>query len=176
LLRAPENLLSPVLENRLFATVVGGSGTSLYGEDNGARMSLENDALKGEMIAVLTRAMLLAAQAAFGPGRELEARFDETSGRVELFVYLTVVEAVTQPERELALGELRRRNIEAHLGEELGFQIFWHPSDADLAQQQDAELAGLLAELQPARAAFGRTAAQMGTQAVMEQQGKGRAL
>ncbi|NJO55869.1 MAG: hypothetical protein HC834_05385, partial [Rhodospirillales bacterium] len=46
------------------------------------------------------QAILTAAKRTFGLTRELEARFNEDTGWVDLFQYMTVVEAVEDPERE----------------------------------------------------------------------------
>ena len=73
-------------------------------------------------------------QSAFGPNRELEARFNEETGQVDLFQYMTVVEKVDEPEREIALDDAKRNGLEAELGEELGFQIFWRPEDTEKAR------------------------------------------
>ena len=86
---------------------------------------------KKVLIETMEAAILKAAQAAFGPTRELEARFNEESGNIDLFQYMTVVEEVAQPEREIGLSVARTHGLEAEIGEELGFQVFWHPRDAD---------------------------------------------
>ena len=89
------------------------------------------------LIETMEAAILKAAQAAFGPTRELEARFNNDTGNIDLFQYMTVVEAVATPEREIAVDVARKHGLEAEIGEELGFQVFWHPKDADRAKQQD---------------------------------------
>src|SRR5882757_5907986 len=86
---------------------------------------------KKVLIETMEAAILKAAQAAFGPTRELEARFNEESGNIDLFQYMTVVEEVTQTEREITLDVARKHGLEAEIGEELGFQVFWHPRDAE---------------------------------------------
>ena len=50
---------------------------------------------KQVLIETMEAAILKAAQAAFGPTRELEARFNADTGNIDLFQYMTVVEAVT---------------------------------------------------------------------------------
>lgn len=111
-------------------------------------------------------AILKAAQSVFGPTRELEARFNDETGQVDLFLYMTVVEEVTTPEREIALSEVTKRNLEAELGEELGFQVFWHPADASKAKKQDEDYGDVL-NLKQARSAFGRIAAQTAKQVLL---------
>ena len=51
---------------------------------------------------------------------------------------MTVVEDVQLPEREIDLDTAKEHGLEAELGEELGFQVFWHPRNADRAKQLHA--------------------------------------
>ena len=94
---------------------------------------------KKVLIETMEAAILKAAQAVFGPTRELEARFNEESGNIDLFQYMTVVEDVQLPEREIDMEMAKEHGLEAEIGEELGFQVFWHPRDAERAKQQDKE-------------------------------------
>ena len=88
---------------------------------------------KARLIKTVEEAILKAAQSVFGPNREMEARFNEDTGQVDLFQYMTVVDDVSDEEREIALEDAQKAGLEAELGEELGFQIFWHPNDAKRA-------------------------------------------
>ncbi|HEV8550106.1 MAG TPA: transcription termination factor NusA [Polyangiaceae bacterium] len=119
------------------------------------------------LIETMEAAILKAAQAAFGPTRELEARFNNDSGNIDLFQYMTVVEAVTTPEREIAVDVARKHGLDAEVGEELGFQVFWHPRDADRAKQQDKEFGSVL-DMKQARSTFGRIAAQAAKQVLLQ--------
>jgi N utilization substance protein A len=119
------------------------------------------------LIETIEAAILKAAQSAFGPTRELEARFSEDTGQVDLFQYMTVVEKVSEPEREIAFEDAKRRGLDAELGEELGFQVFWRPEDTDKARAQDKEFGDLL-KLKQARSAFGRIAAQTAKQVLLQ--------
>src|ERR1700677_114639 len=85
---------------------------------------------KTRLIKTVEEAILKAAQSAFGVARELEARFNEDTGQVDLFQYMTVVDAVADEEREIAFEDAQKLGLAAEMGEELGFQIFWHPIDA----------------------------------------------
>ena len=49
---------------------------------------------KTRLVKTVEEAILKAAQSAFGPTRELEARFNEDTGQVDLFQYMTVVDDV----------------------------------------------------------------------------------
>lgn len=119
------------------------------------------------LIETMEAAILKAAQAAFGPTRELEARFNEETGTLDVFQYMTVVEEVEDPERQLSLEEAEAHGLEAEVGEELGFQIFWHPRDAAQAAQQDKEFGDLL-DMKQARSTFGRIAAQTAKQVLLQ--------
>ncbi|RYE93682.1 MAG: transcription termination/antitermination protein NusA [Myxococcales bacterium] len=127
---------------------------------------------KQVLIDTVQAAIHKAAQSVFGAGRELEARFNEETGQVDLFLYMKVVDLpededeVDDPEREISLADVRKRNLEAEPDEELGFQIFWHPSDAAQARRQDAEFGDLLG-IKQARSTFGRIAAQTAKQVLL---------
>ena len=95
------------------------------------------------LVETIEAAILKAAQSVFGPTRELEARFNEDSGQVDLFQYMTVVEDVAEPEREISLADVEKHKLDATLGEELGFQVFWRPEDAEKARRRALEHPGL---------------------------------
>lgn len=119
------------------------------------------------LIETMEAAILKAAQAAFGPTREMEARLNEETGQIDLFQYMTVVEEVEDPENQLSLEEAERHGLQAEIGEELGFQVFWHPRDAELARQQDKDYGELL-DMKQARSSFGRIAAQTAKQVLLQ--------
>jgi len=119
------------------------------------------------LVDTIEAAILKAAQSAFGPTRELEARFSEETGQVDLFQYMTVVEKVNEPEREIAFEDAKSRGLDAELGEELGFQVFWRPEDTEKARGQDKEFGDVL-KLKQARSAFGRIAAQTAKQVLLQ--------
>jgi N utilization substance protein A len=119
------------------------------------------------LIETMEVAILKAAQAAFGPVRELEARYNRETGNIDLFQYMTVVEQVTEPEREISLEIAQKHGLEAEVGEELGFQVFWHPRDAEKARQQDKEFGAVL-DMKQARSTFGRIAAQTAKQVLLQ--------
>src|SRR5262245_45591304 len=119
------------------------------------------------LVETMEAAILKAAQAAFGPTRELEAQYNSETGSIDLFQYMRVVEKVEQPEREISADLARRHGLEADLGEELGFQVFWHPRDAERARQQDKEFGAVL-DMKQARSSFGRIAAQTAKQVLLQ--------
>jgi N utilization substance protein A len=122
---------------------------------------------RGRLVKTIEEAILKAAQSVFGPNREMEARFNEDTGQVDLFQYMTVVDDVSDDEREVALEDAQKYGLEAEMGEELGFQIFWHPADAKKAADQDREFGDLLMVKQ-ARSQFGRIAAQTAKQVLIQ--------
>src|SRR5512140_3418058 len=122
---------------------------------------------KARLVKTVEEAILKAAQSVFGPTRELEARFNEDSGQIDLFQYMTVVDDPSDDEREISLEDAQKHGLEAELGEDLGFQIFWHPSDAKKAAEQDKEFGDLL-NVKQARSAFGRIAAQTAKQVLIQ--------
>jgi len=119
------------------------------------------------LVETMEQAILTAAKRTFGPNRELEARYNEAIGQVDLFQYMTVVEDVSDPEREISETDAKRYGLEADLGEELGFQIFYLKEDADKARQQDKEFGDLL-QITQARHGFGRIAAQTAKQVIIQ--------
>ncbi|MBX3213528.1 MAG: transcription termination/antitermination protein NusA [Labilithrix sp.] len=122
---------------------------------------------RSRLVKTIEEAILKAAQSVFGPNRELQATFNEETGQVDLFQFMTVVDDVSDDEREIALEDAQEKGLEAELGEELGFQIFWHPVDAKKAAEQDKEFGDLLMVKQ-ARSQFGRIAAQTAKQVLIQ--------
>jgi N utilization substance protein A len=122
---------------------------------------------KGRLIKTVEEAILKSAQGVFGANRELEARFNEDSGQVDLFQYMTVVDDVADEEREIAIEDAQRLGLASEMGEELGFQIFWHPADARKATEQDKDYGDIL-RVKQARQAFGRIAAQTAKQVLIQ--------
>jgi transcription termination/antitermination protein NusA len=131
------------------------------------QVAQEKGSDKAVLVETMEAAILKAAQAAFGPTRELEAQYNDETGSIDLFQYMRVVEHVTQPEREISADLARRHGLEADLGEELGFQVFWHPRDAEKARQQDKEFGSVL-DMKQARSSFGRIAAQTAKQVLLQ--------
>src|SRR5690554_1680029 len=119
------------------------------------------------LVEATEQAILTAAKRTFGIDRELEARFNDETGTVDLFQYMTVVEEVDDDETEISYEAAQRYGLEAEIGEELGFQIFYLDQDYEKARQQDKDFGDLL-QLQSARQRFGRIAAQTAKQVIMQ--------
>ena len=126
---------------------------------------------KHALIETIEAAILKAAQNTFGTTRDLEARYNPDKGHVELYQFMTVVEEVADPEREIAMADLIRLDLQeefqAEFGEEIGFQIFWREADAAEAEKQDKQFGDLLG-LKQARQTFGRIAAQTAKQVLLQ--------
>src|SRR5439155_21176596 len=72
---------------------------------------------KEVLVEALEAAMLTAARKKYGASREIEARFSPEAGEVELFEFKTVVEQVTDAEREISVEEAHVIDAEAELGD-----------------------------------------------------------
>ena len=119
------------------------------------------------LVEATEQAILTAAKKTFGPDRELEAKFNNETGAVDLFQYMTVVEAVENSEQEITVEEAETHGLEAEIGEELGFQIFYLPEDREKAREQDEQFGELLG-LDQTRSRFGRIAAQTAKQVIIQ--------
>ncbi len=119
------------------------------------------------LVETMEQAILTAAKRTFGVNRELEARYNPESGAVDLFQYMTIVEEVDNPERQISAKDAKHHGFDAELGEELGFQVFYLQEDAKKAKQQDKEFGDLL-QLKQHRQGFGRIAAQTAKQVIIQ--------
>lgn len=119
------------------------------------------------LVEAVEQAILTAAKRTFGVNRELEARFNEETGNVDLFQYMVVVEDVEIAEREMSMVDVEEYKLEAELGDDMGFQIFYLPEDAAKAAQQDKDYGELLM-LEQHRHGFGRIAAQTAKQVIIQ--------
>ena len=99
---------------------------------------------RAEAIESLRRAFQTAAQRCFGPGRSIEAMYDEPSGSMLLYLVVKVVEKVHQPGREVAVDAPEIADFGTTVGEELMFQVFYRDEDADMARAFEQGHAGLL--------------------------------
>jgi N utilization substance protein A len=122
---------------------------------------------KEVLIEAIEAAILTAAKRTFGQGRELEARFNEQTGVVDLYQYMTVAEEVEYPDREISAGDAKAAKLDADIGEELGFQVFYREEDEKQARKQDKEY-GTLLDLKTAGRGFGRIAAQTAKQVIIQ--------
>ncbi|OGP81298.1 MAG: transcription termination/antitermination protein NusA [Deltaproteobacteria bacterium RBG_16_54_11] len=78
---------------------------------------------KRVIIEALEDAMLKASKKRYGLQKEIEARFNEEQGEVELFQFKTVVEKVEDPDLQIPVEEAKRMDPEAEVGDSLGVKL-----------------------------------------------------
>ncbi len=78
---------------------------------------------KNVIVGALEEAMKQAARKRFGADREIEARFNEELGEIELFEFRTVVEEVNDAEREVDMRTAAEYDPEAEAGDEIGVKL-----------------------------------------------------
>jgi len=79
---------------------------------------------KEVIIEALESAILTAAKKKLGPKVELESKYNEEAGELEVFQFKTVVEKVLDPETQIAIEEAKRDlDEEAEPGDSLGMKI-----------------------------------------------------
>ncbi len=122
---------------------------------------------RGVLQNALEQAILTAAKKTFGAQREMEAQFNEDTGSVDLFLIVNVVEEEALPGREINLPDAQTHGLEADLGDELLFQIFYRNEDAERAAEQDEKFGDLI-DLKNAHKKFGRIAAQTAKQVIYQ--------
>ncbi len=77
-----------------------------------------------EITGALEEAMRQAARRRFGQDKEIEARYNDEIGEVELFEFREVVEAITDPETQILISEARRDyDPEVEAGDEIGVKL-----------------------------------------------------
>ena len=123
---------------------------------------------KSVLVNALEQAILTAAKKVFGMHRELEAQYNEEIGAVDLFQICYVVEGpAAEKGREVTQAEAKEHGLEAELGDELLFQIFYRTEDADRAEEQEKKYGDLL-DLHDTIKTFGRIAAQTAKQVIIQ--------
>src|SRR3954465_13105284 len=116
----------------------------------------------------LEQAILPAAKRTFGMNREMEAKFNPETGSVDLFLIVNVVEEDDAlGVREITVSEAHKAGLEAELGDELLFQVFYRAEDDDRAREQDEKFGNLI-DLKNASKKFGRIAAQTAKQVIYQ--------
>jgi N utilization substance protein A len=75
------------------------------------------------LIEALEQALLAAARKKFGPKQEIEAKYNEVAGEIELFQFKTVVKEVKNPPAEIAFDEARELDGDVEVGDSLGTKI-----------------------------------------------------
>src|SRR4030042_242795 len=75
------------------------------------------------IIEALEQAVLTASRKKYGHQGEIEVRYNEEVGEIELFQFKQVVEEVMDPSTEISLDEARDLDNEAQLGDSLGVKL-----------------------------------------------------
>jgi N utilization substance protein A len=124
------------------------------------------------LLQTLEQAILTAAKKVFGQHRELEAQFNEEIGAVDLFQICYVVaggegQPEAAPGREITKAAAEKYGLEAEIGDELLFQIFYRAEDAERADEQEQKYGDLL-DLHETIKQFGRIAAQTAKQVIIQ--------
>jgi N utilization substance protein A len=79
---------------------------------------------KGVIIEALETAMLTAARKKLGSHVDIEARYNEEAGEIEVFQFKKVVDKVLDPDMQVSLEQARRNlDEEAQRGDSLGMKI-----------------------------------------------------
>jgi N utilization substance protein A len=76
-----------------------------------------------EIISALEEAMKQAARRERGLETEIEARFNEELGEIELFEFREVVDEITDEEHHITLVDAHRFDADAEVGDEIGVKI-----------------------------------------------------
>src|SRR5207302_259842 len=124
------------------------------------------------LVQTLESAIAQAAKKHFGQDRAIEATYNEEKGVVEVFQTLTVVPRVEVEDpiksvNQISLEDAGKKGIEAEVGDELLFQIFYRPEDEEEARVQDERYGDIL-HLKTYRKSFGRIAAQTAKQVIIQ--------
>ncbi len=75
------------------------------------------------LIETLEQALIAAARKKFGPKPEIEAKYNEEAGELELFQYRMVVKEVKNPPAEISLEEAKALDGGVVVGDSLGTKI-----------------------------------------------------
>jgi N utilization substance protein A len=121
----------------------------------------------GVLVQALEQAITTAALKAFGSIRSFEATFNKETGAVDLFLIVTVVEDDPEEGCEISMPQASEFGLEAEIGDELLFQVFYRDEDAERALEQDEQF-GELIDLKGAHRHFGRIAAQTAKQVIYQ--------
>ena len=75
------------------------------------------------IIGALEEAMKQAARRKYGQEKEIEARFNDELGEIELFEFRTVVENVQDEQNEIGIERARQLDPEAEEGDQIGVKL-----------------------------------------------------
>ncbi len=75
------------------------------------------------LVDALEQALLAAARKKYGPKQEIEAKYNEEAGELELFQFKTVVKDVKNPPAEISWKEAKELDADVEIGDSLGTKI-----------------------------------------------------
>jgi N utilization substance protein A len=75
------------------------------------------------VIEAIEKALVTAARRKYGQEREIEARYNQETGEVELFEFKLVVETVADPGTQISLEAAREHDPDAEVGDEIGLKL-----------------------------------------------------
>lgn len=78
---------------------------------------------KDTLIATLEEAILSASKKKFGNHLDLEARYNEELGEIEVFQFKTVVEETNDPDSEIALEDAKEHDPDCLVGDSIGIKM-----------------------------------------------------
>jgi len=78
---------------------------------------------KAVVVEKAQAALLSAARRKYGPESKLDARIDEDTGSIRIFVTMTVVEDVEDPTRQISLEQAGEISKDAEIGQELEIEL-----------------------------------------------------
>ncbi len=88
-----------------------------------------------QVIASVEEAMKQAAKQEYGVDKEIEARFNQGSGEVEIFEFRTVTEQVEDDAVQITLEDARRLDPDVEVGDEIGIPLDTRSFGRILAQR-----------------------------------------
>ena len=75
------------------------------------------------IVQALEEAMVQAAHKKYGLEKEIEARFNDENGEIELFEFRTVVSNVTDRATQISVYNAQEYDAEAEVGDEIGVKL-----------------------------------------------------
>jgi N utilization substance protein A len=75
------------------------------------------------LVELIESAMEKAAKQAFGPNRDIEAKYNPDMGEVEIFEFKTIVDEIENPESEIGIIEAKEHNPDFEVGDSMGTKM-----------------------------------------------------
>ncbi|TBV79646.1 MAG: transcription termination/antitermination protein NusA [Desulfobulbaceae bacterium] len=76
-----------------------------------------------QLIEAIEEAVISAAKKKYGHHREIEARYNDELGEIELFQFRTVVDEISDEQTEIVFAEAKDLDSDAEIGDELGSKM-----------------------------------------------------